>query len=130
MPSENTVSIVGAVCDRHAKNLGMASAFDRSRMPELPPAQPEHVATSFPRSYHLPRFVKGGTCHDPRYEFGYIYDGACDHQSDRDRFGHSGHVRDSWFQPDAGLDRDLPAVHDFDQRHRLSDSASNVLEVA
>src|SRR6266436_6196042 len=39
----------------------MASAFfDRSRMPELPPAQPEHVAICCRWSYHLPRFVKGG----------------------------------------------------------------------
>jgi hypothetical protein len=41
--------------------LGKASAFfDRSRMPELPPAPPEHVAISRPWSYHLSRFVKGG----------------------------------------------------------------------
>jgi hypothetical protein len=40
-----------ALFDGHAKNLGMASAFlDRGRMPELSPAQPEHVAISFPRS--------------------------------------------------------------------------------
>jgi hypothetical protein len=52
---------LGAVCDRHAKNLGMASGlFDRRRMPELPPAPPEHVAISCAWSYHLPRFVKGG----------------------------------------------------------------------
>jgi len=39
----------------------MASAsFDRRRMPELPPAPPEDVAISFPRSYHFSRFVKGG----------------------------------------------------------------------
>ena len=33
-------------------------------------------------------------------------------------------------KPDAGPDRDLPAVHDPDQRHRLSDSAAAVRDVA
>jgi len=38
--------------------------------------------------------------------------------------GNYRHVRAARLQPDAGPDRDIPAVHDSDQRHRFSDSAS------
>ena len=72
----------------------------------------------------------GGAHHDFGYEFGHICSRACRHQPDRHRRRPDRDVRHARLQPDAGADRDLPAVHDPDQRHRFCDSAAAVEEVA